>query len=214
MGCSCVGVEDFLFNPSDEPRRLVVYLHNKFRHKHKAQFLQLSYELCQLARIKILQLIKNEIDIDKKEEEDNKDFKIIDITNYLKDDNTGYEQDFIDYEKYYYERDSNIHYEKDDFDNEIGENLYISTEDRKNNDNIINACKIWYNEKNKYNFDLNKYQKGTGHFTQMVWKETQKIGFSYCKLKNGKSIFLVLYYPIGNEIFKFKKNVEKNQNNN
>ena len=52
MGCTFVGVEDFLFKPFDEPKRLVVYLHNKFRLKYKAQFLQFSKELCLKARIK------------------------------------------------------------------------------------------------------------------------------------------------------------------
>ena len=40
---------------------------------------------------KILQLIKNEVNIDKKD--DNKVFKIIDIKNYEIDDNTRYEKD-------------------------------------------------------------------------------------------------------------------------
>ena len=40
---------------------------------------------------KILHLIKNEVNIDKKD--DNKDFKIINIKNYEIDDNTRYEKD-------------------------------------------------------------------------------------------------------------------------
>ena len=104
----------------------------------------------------------------------------------------------------------NINSELDDKDNEFGENLYIST---KNDFNIEKVCEIWYNEKNKYNFDLNTYQKGTGHFTQMIWKETQKIGFGYLN-NNGKIYFLALYSPAGNELFKFKENVEKASDDN
>ena len=98
----------------------------------------------------------------------------------------------------------------DDNDNELGENLYIST---KNDFNIEKVCEIWYNEKNKYNFDLNTYQKGTGHFTQMIWKESQEVGFGYLN-NNGKIYFLALYSPAGNELFKFKENVEKASDDN
>ena len=105
----------------------------------------------------------------------------------------------------------NINSELDDKDNEFGENLYIST---KNDFNIEKVCEIWYNEKNKYNFDLNTYQKGTGHFTQMIWKESQEIGFGYLKCNNGKIYFLALYFPAGNEVFKFKENVEKVSDDN
>ena len=96
-------------------------------------------------------------------------------------------------------------------DHELGENLYIST---KNDFDIEKLCEIWYNEKNKYNFDLNTYQKGTGHFTQMIWKDTRRIGFGYLKSNNGKIYFLALYSPAGNELFKFKENVEKASDDN
>ena len=92
-------------------------------------------------------------------------------------------------------------------DNDIGENLCIGID--KNVD-VEEACNSWYNEKANYNYDLNKYQNDAAHFTQMVWKETRQIGFGYSKLKKGKSYFLALYSPPGNELFQFKNNVEKN----
>ena len=89
----------------------------------------------------------------------------------------------------------------DDDDNDIGENLFI-TEKNKDIDIIIKeACETWYNEKNNYNFNLNQYQKETGHFTQMIWKNTKEIGSGYLEDKNGQAYFLVLYSPIGNEMF-------------
>ena len=94
----------------------------------------------------------------------------------------------------------------DENDNEIGENLFITLE--KDGNIIEKACECWYNEKNNYNFNLNKYQNGTGHFTQIIWKKTKEIGSGYLN-KNGKIYFLVLYFPIGNELFKFKENIEE-----
>ena len=92
-------------------------------------------------------------------------------------------------------------------DNKLGENICISL--CKDVD-VEKACESWYNEGKSYNFNLNTYQKGTTHFTQMVWKDTKEIGFGYSKLNNGKSYFIALYSPSGNELFKFKENVEKN----
>ena len=95
----------------------------------------------------------------------------------------------------------------DNEDNDIGENLCIGI---GKNINIEEACNSWYNEKNNYNYDLNKYQNNAAHFTQMIWKESKLIGFGYSKLNKGKSYFLALYSPAGNEFLKFKNNVEKN----
>ena len=95
----------------------------------------------------------------------------------------------------------------DNDDNNIGENLCIGID---KNINIEEACNSWYNEKANYNYDLNRYQKDAAHFTQMIWKETRQIGFGYSKLNKGKSYFLALYSPPGNELFQFTNNVEKN----
>ena len=100
-----------------------------------------------------------------------------------------------------------FNYNSQDDDNEIGENLFITKE--KDVDIIEKACQTWYNEKNNYNFNLNKYQNGTGHFTQMIWKKTKEIGSGYLEAKNGNIYFLVLYSPIGNELFKFIENIEE-----
>ena len=87
---------------------------------------------------------------------------------------------------------------------ELGENLYINYQ---GSFDVEKICESWYNEKNKYDFSKNKYQKGTGHFTQMIWKETKKVGFGWDKSKDNKIYFLAYYYPAGNEIGKFKENV-------
>ena len=98
----------------------------------------------------------------------------------------------------------------EDEEEELGENLYISYKGLVDVERIL---KDWYDEKNKYDFNKNKYQKGTGHFTQMIWKDTKEIGFGWDTSENNKFYFLAYYYPAGNEIGKFKENVlveEKN----
>ena len=92
----------------------------------------------------------------------------------------------------------------DEDEEELGENLFISYQGPVDAKTI---CNSWYNEKNKYDFSKNKYQKGTGHFTQMIWKESKKVGFGWDTSKNNKFYFLAYYYPAGNEIGKFNQNV-------
>ena len=95
--------------------------------------------------------------------------------------------------------------EDEDEDEECGENLYISYQGKIDVEKIYQD---WYDEKNKYDFSKNKYQKGTGHFTQMIWKGTEKVGFGWEESsKNNKFYFLAYYYPAGNEVGKFKENV-------
>ena len=94
----------------------------------------------------------------------------------------------------------------DSDDNDFGENLYIGID---GNINVEEACNSWYNEKTNYNYELNKYQNNSAHFTQMIWKGTKKVGFGYSKLNKGNSYFIALYSPPGNDIFEFKNNVEK-----
>ena len=97
----------------------------------------------------------------------------------------------------------NLDYIFDD-DNE-GENLYISNKVF----DIKKVCDSWYDENKNYDFDSDEYQEGTGHFTQMIWKDTEEVGFAHLKSKDDKHYFLALYSPPGNELFKFKENVTK-----
>ena len=102
-------------------------------------------------------------------------------------------------------KDDDEFLDDEDEEIELGENLYINYQGLFDVEKI---CKDWYDEKNKYDFSKNKYQKGTGHFTQMIWKETKAVGFGWdISSKNNKFYFLAYYYPAGNEVGKFKENV-------
>ena len=97
--------------------------------------------------------------------------------------------------------ENNINYiYKDEF---LGQNIYIY---KGNNLNIRNIFNEWYEEIKYYNSNLNKFQKNSSHFTQMIWKETKEIGFGY--IERGDTFYAVaLYYPPGNTFGEFKNNV-------
>ena len=84
----------------------------------------------------------------------------------------------------------------------LGENVYI----KKGKLDINEMCDSWYNEKNNYEKNPNKYQKNSGHFTQMIWKNTKEIGFG-CKILADISYAVVYYYPPGNTLGEFENNV-------
>lgn len=60
----------------------------------------------------------------------------------------------------------------------------------------------WYQEKNLYSYSKPQFSMTTGHFTQVVWSDTKKIGCAYvaCNgLHNTPGNFLVCeYFPHGN----------------
>lgn len=41
------------------------------------------------------------------------------------------------------------------------------------------VMRFWYNEMNVYNFEQNDFMEQAGHFTQIVWKNTKKLGVGY-----------------------------------
>ena len=89
-------------------------------------------------------------------------------------------------------------------DDILGENIYISDKEEKEE----NICQYWYNENKKYDYELNNFQKGTLHFTQLVWNSTKLIGFGYAN-HNNKNCYVALYYPAGNVFGQFTNNVFK-----
>ncbi|CUS11309.1 unnamed protein product [Tuber aestivum] len=72
------------------------------------------------------------------------------------------------------------------------------------------AIKAWYDEEKLYNYASGDFSSATGHFTQLVWKSTTKVG---CGVKacNGAGgtpgEFLTCNYDTGNVIGQFQANV-------
>ncbi|KAI4875777.1 hypothetical protein NFI96_024292 [Prochilodus magdalenae] len=85
---------------------------------------------------------------------------------------------------------------------EYGENLYYAWSSRRE------AVDSWYSEIKDYNFKRPGFTSGTGHFTQVVWKDTKELGFGVAT--DGATIFVVgQYLPAGNisNFGYFEKNV-------
>ena len=92
-------------------------------------------------------------------------------------------------------------------DNGYGENLFYCYHSAKICVTGEFASQEWYNEVSDYDFDNPGFKSGTGHFTQLVWKGSKKIGCgAACNSKN-KCYVTCNYYPAGNYIGQFDKNV-------
>lgn len=65
---------------------------------------------------------------------------------------------------------------------------------------VLDAGKMWYSEKKFWKGGkLNgKNWSKTGHYTQMVWSKTTKIGLGKATCKNGATIIVANYDPAGN----------------
>ena len=79
-----------------------------------------------------------------------------------------------------------------------GENLFWSS--RKSFDGLGQmASQNWYNEIDDYDLEENNAINGAtvGHFTQMVWKTSVKVGFGFAYSNKGTFV-CANYYPGGN----------------
>lgn len=91
--------------------------------------------------------------------------------------------------------------------NPYGENIFWSS----GNAGAKVMCDSWYSEENGYNYDVDPFKSGgglkSGHFTQMVWKESKQLGVGRAFAKNGAMIAVANYSPRGNIIGQFTTNV-------
>ncbi|CAA0812387.1 CAP (Cysteine-rich secretory proteins- Antigen 5-and Pathogenesis-related 1 protein) superfamily protein [Striga hermonthica] len=65
------------------------------------------------------------------------------------------------------------------------------------------AVQMWVDEKQYYNHDTNTCADGQvcGHYTQVVWKDTNRVGCAMDKCSDGSSIFVICSYdPRGNYV--------------
>jgi len=88
-------------------------------------------------------------------------------------------------------------------DSKFGENLAMTT---KANPTGEEVSRMWYDEIHDYNFNKGGFSKVTGHFTQLVWKDTSFIGIGFAT--SGRTLYVVANYdPPGNYIGRFIENV-------
>ena len=88
-------------------------------------------------------------------------------------------------------------------DDALGENLYFCFGMDPTGSLVT---KNWYSEVKNYKYN-GDWSNGTGHFTQIVWKESKEVGFGKCKNQKGKTFVVANYYPAGNILGFFKYNV-------
>ena len=92
-----------------------------------------------------------------------------------------------------------------------GENLYASWTSDPNAAVIdyAKAVDAWYNEINDpgYDFETGGYQSGTGHFTQVVWKKSTKLGMAHAIASDGWIYVVARYTAPGNYLSQFAENV-------
>jgi len=67
----------------------------------------------------------------------------------------------------------------------------------------------WYQEIKDFNWSKIDHQKGTGHFTQVVWKDSKEFGIAKALCKDGSSYVVANYEPAGNYLGQFDKNIQK-----
>lgn len=86
---------------------------------------------------------------------------------------------------------------------QYGENLAAGTEGVLDPEATV---KMWYDEIAKYKFPDGGFAMDTGHFTQVVWRGTTKVGCGHSQCK-GNDIWVCNYDPAGNWDGQYRDNV-------
>lgn len=90
-------------------------------------------------------------------------------------------------------------------DSPFGENLAWSS---KKSSSCQELMSMWYNEIKLYNYRSPSFNSEIGHFTQLVWKDSTRVGCARGFSKRGKGVYLVCNYdPPGNVIGEFHSQV-------
>lgn len=88
-----------------------------------------------------------------------------------------------------------------------GENIYMSGNTKMtDSEAVLDATKDWYDEKSKYNYRQGRFASSTGHFTQVVWKDSKYLGIGVARSKKGVYV-CANYDPPGNFQSRFLENV-------
>jgi len=88
-----------------------------------------------------------------------------------------------------------------------GENLYMGNEEPEGKDPVD----AWMEEGKDFNYGQTTFSLKTGHFTQVVWKGSKKLGVGKATSKTGMRYVVAQYSPPGNmnTPAEFNKNVAR-----
>ncbi len=85
-----------------------------------------------------------------------------------------------------------------------GENLAAGTPGHLPPEDVVG---MWYDEIADYDFASGKFEMSTGHFTQVVWKSSKRLGCGMVSDCNGMDIWVCQYDPPGNYGDQYDANV-------
>ena len=91
--------------------------------------------------------------------------------------------------------------------NGYGENLYSCWASNRICVNGTHASERWYSEEEKYDYDKPGYTSGIGHFTQLVWVGSKKLGCGAACNSDKNCYVTCNYSPAGNYLGEFEENV-------
>ena len=84
-----------------------------------------------------------------------------------------------------------------DWAQQYGENIFFASDARAN---ALDASKAWYSEIKDFTYgklNSNNWAK-TGHYTQMVWRNSTQVGMGSATCPSGAVIIVANYNPRGN----------------
>jgi len=87
-------------------------------------------------------------------------------------------------------------YLEHDWDSPLGENLYWSTFESTAKDVVLS----WASEVEFYDYESNSCEEGEmcGHYTQLIWSTTERVGCDIALCPDQSEIWMCNYDPIGN----------------
>ncbi|MEU6829146.1 CAP family protein [Nocardia beijingensis] len=94
------------------------------------------------------------------------------------------------------------------YKNGAGENLALGQGTYEAVSFVQIATKMWYDEIKEYDFNNPGFSMRTGHFTQVVWKASTRLGIGYAS-QGGTTVVVGLYNPPGNVEGQFPQNVAR-----
>lgn len=93
--------------------------------------------------------------------------------------------------------------------NNYGENIYCKYGTGDITVDGIEPVKSWYDEIALYNYNSPGFSSGTGHFTQVVWRDSTKLGIAKAQNSKGQIFVVANYDPPGNYQGQFEENVPR-----